>query len=120
MSHRPLVLVAGLTLGDYLLWNWSLGANHDLLALASGLTLPALALAFMWLLLVNFGRLLARSGRRPRSAAGAGSSRAGRARMEDRRTERPLRAHPSGAGGAASGEEPAAQSGPARPGRLAA
>ncbi len=24
MSHRPLVLVSGLTVGDYLLWNWSL------------------------------------------------------------------------------------------------
>ena len=45
MSHRPLVFVSGLTLGDYLLWNWSLNHNHDALALVSGLTLPPLAVA---------------------------------------------------------------------------
>ena len=70
MSHRPLVLVAGLTLGDYLLWNWSLSANHDVLALVSGLTLPPLALACMWLLALSVARLLARSTRRARRAAG--------------------------------------------------
>ena len=45
MSHRPLVFVSGLTVGDYLLWNWSLNSNHDVIALVSGLTLPPLALA---------------------------------------------------------------------------
>ena len=43
MSRRPLVFVSGLTVGDYLLWNWSLNGNHDVLALVSGLTLPPLA-----------------------------------------------------------------------------
>ena len=38
MSHRPLVFLSGLTVGDYLLWNWSLNGNHDVLALISGLT----------------------------------------------------------------------------------
>lgn len=59
MSLRPLVFVSGLTLGDYLLWNWSLNGNHDVIALVSGLTLPPLALAFLWLLALSVGRLLA-------------------------------------------------------------
>jgi len=33
VSARPLVFVSGLTVGDYLLWNWSLSGNHDVLAL---------------------------------------------------------------------------------------
>ncbi|MEA2334689.1 MAG: hypothetical protein QOG40_1179, partial [Solirubrobacteraceae bacterium] len=49
VSHRPLAIVTGLTIGDYLLWNWSLNANHDVLALVSGLTLPPLTIAFLWL-----------------------------------------------------------------------
>jgi hypothetical protein len=64
VPHRPLVLVCGLTLGDYLLWMWSLNANHDVLALVSGLTLPPLVVACLWLLALSLGRLLARSGRR--------------------------------------------------------
>ncbi len=64
MSHRPLVLVFGLTVGDYLLWNWSLSAGHDVLALVSGLTLPPLAVALLWLLALSGARLLARVTRR--------------------------------------------------------
>ncbi len=63
MSHRPLVLVSGLTAGDYLLWNWSLNSNHEVLALVSGLTLPPLAVACVWLLALNVARLIARSTR---------------------------------------------------------
>ena len=63
MSHRPLVLVGGLTAGDYLLWNWSLNSNHEVLALVSGLTLPPLAVACVWLLALNVARLIARSTR---------------------------------------------------------
>ncbi len=69
MSHRPLALLSGLTLGDYLLWNWSLSANRGVLALVAGLSLPPLALACLWLLAVTAGRLLARSARRARAAA---------------------------------------------------
>ena len=61
VSHRPLALVSGLTLGDYLLWNWSLNGNHDVLAVVAGLTLPPLAIAFVWLLAPTAGRLIARS-----------------------------------------------------------
>ncbi len=64
MSPRPLVVVSGLTVGDYLLWNWSLSSNHDVLALVSGLTLPPLVIACLWLLALNVARLIARSTRR--------------------------------------------------------
>ena len=63
MSLRPLVSVSGLTFGDYLLWNWSLNGNHDVIALVSGLTLPPLALAFLWLFALSVARLLARTTR---------------------------------------------------------
>ncbi len=72
-SQRPPVFVLGLTLGDYLLWNWSLGGSHDALALVSGLTLPPLAVACLWLLALNLTRIIARSTKLPsrivRSAA---------------------------------------------------
>jgi hypothetical protein len=73
VPHRPLALVSGLTLGDYLLWNWSLNGNHDVLALVSGLTLPPLAVACLWLFALTLARLLARSTRRshtPQRGAG--------------------------------------------------
>ena len=71
MSHRPLVFVFGLTVGDYLLWNWSLNHNHDAIALVAGLTLPPLAVAFLWLGALSVARLLAMtaSGRRRQRAA---------------------------------------------------
>ncbi len=65
MSYRPLVYVFGLTLGDYLLWKWSLGNHHDTLALVSGLTLPPLGTACLWLLALALMRLIARHGRLP-------------------------------------------------------
>ncbi len=65
MSHRPLVFFSGLTVADSLLWNWSLNSNHDVLALVSGLTLPPLAVASLWLLSLTVARLLARVARRP-------------------------------------------------------
>jgi len=57
VSRRPLVFVLGLTIGDYLVWNWSLNGNHTVIALASGLTLPPLALASMWLVAISAARL---------------------------------------------------------------
>ncbi len=74
MSHRPLVLVFGLTVGDYLVWNWSLNANHDVLALVSGLTLPPLAVACLWLLALSVARLIARSARLPARHARAAAA----------------------------------------------
>lgn len=69
VSRRPLVFVSGLTLGDYLLWNWSLNGNHDVIALISGLTLPPLAVVLLWLLALGIARLLAHAARRPRLRA---------------------------------------------------
>jgi hypothetical protein len=66
VSHRPLAIVSGFTIGDYLLWNWSLNANRDVLALVSGLTLPPLVIACMWLLALTAARLIARSSRQSR------------------------------------------------------
>ena len=61
MSHRPLAIVSGLTIGDYLLWNWSLNGSHDVLALVSGLSLPPLAAALVWLIALTAARLLGRA-----------------------------------------------------------
>lgn len=75
VSHRPLVLVSGLTFGDYLLWSWSLNSNHDVLALISGLTLPPLGVACLWLLLLSLARLAARTARRHARQRTAASAR---------------------------------------------
>jgi len=84
VSLRPLALCVGLTLGDYLLWNWSLNSNHDVLALVSGLSLPPLAVACVWLAALSVARLVARStrlagGRGSAGAEVADAARAGRA-----------------------------------------
>jgi hypothetical protein len=55
--------------GDYLLWNWSLNGNHDVLALVSGLTLPPLAIACIWLFALSAMRLLAHTVNRSRPPA---------------------------------------------------
>lgn len=73
MSHRSLALLAGLTLGDYLLWNWSLGDGNAVLAIVSGLSLLPLLLATAWLFTISLARVLARgtgaSARRARRVA---------------------------------------------------
>jgi hypothetical protein len=61
---RRLVVLCALAIGDYLLWNWSLNANHDVLALISGLTLPPLVLALVWLTVVGAMRGLVGFSRR--------------------------------------------------------
>ena len=76
MSHRPLATVTGLTIGDYLLWNWSLNTNHDVLALVSGLTLPPLTIACVWLLALTAARLIARRSRSRAHARRAPARRA--------------------------------------------
>jgi hypothetical protein len=74
VPHRLLALVSGLTFGDYLLWNWSLDGSRDVLALVSGLTLPPLAIACLWLLALSIGRLVARFAHRSHVPAGARST----------------------------------------------
>lgn len=80
MPHRPLVFVLGLTVGDYLLWNWSLNGSHAALALASGLTLPPLAVACAWLLVLALARLVAALTRRPGASRARGFAAGRRAR----------------------------------------
>jgi hypothetical protein len=70
VSHRPLVFVFGLTVGDYLLWSWSSSGSHDVLALVSGLTLPPLAAVCAWQLALGLARLIAGAARRPSARPG--------------------------------------------------
>jgi hypothetical protein len=100
VSHRPLALVSVLALGDYMLWNWSLQGNHDVLALVSGLTLPPLVIACLWLLALTLLRLIADIGRRSRAHQRAAAG--GRAR--------PTTHAAHTASGAIGGEEAAALS----------
>ncbi len=76
VPHWPLwprlATVALLTLCDYLLWNWSLSANHDVLALVSGMTLIPLLIALAWLVALTVARLIARTAQRPRARSSAG------------------------------------------------
>jgi hypothetical protein len=83
--HRPLAIVSGLTIGDYLLWNWSLNGHHDVLALISGLTLPPLAIALLWLLALTLARVLASTTRRSRARpVGRASAALGKRRQSRR------------------------------------
>jgi hypothetical protein len=103
VSNRPLVFVCGLTFGDYMLWNWSLNGNHDVLALLSGLTLPPLAVASVCLLAISLARIMVHSVPRARGLRSRRSSRplAGRVR-------RALPSHP-----AVAGEHPGSAATPA-------
>jgi hypothetical protein len=103
VSHRPLALVSAVTIGDYLLWNWSLSHGHDVLALVSGLTLPPLTIAWLWLLALSLARLLARSTRRSPAPSPAPSAAA----RQSRRREA------GGASAAAGTQESAPASSPA-------
>lgn len=95
MPYRPLALVCVLAGGDYLLWNWSLQGNHDVLSLVSGLTLPPLAIALAWLLALNATRVLARIAHAPRQQ----QPRTGRTprQLAAQQTSQP--SHPSHPGG---------------------
>jgi hypothetical protein len=123
VSHRPLALVFGLTIGDYLLWNWSLNAGHDVLSLISGLTLPPLVIACLWLLAVSLARGLARTTRRAPvtssrgtgNAASAARSMARQAAAATRESPEPASASPTGAA-----EQAASASAPASSRKLAA
>ena len=112
MSHRPLATVCGLTIGDYLLWNWSLNANHAVLALVSGLTLPPLAIAFVWMLVLTLARLVADVSR---DARGTRARKAPRTRRATRATARVPVAPRAAAPRAGAATNPAARASSAAP-----
>jgi hypothetical protein len=89
-----LVFVTGLTVGDYLLWNWSLAGNHVALALLAGFTLVPLAVVCALLLALTVLRALARSSRRP--AGHRRSARDGRSRRRRRVRVARTESEPSG------------------------
>ncbi len=107
VSHRPLVFVSGLTVGDYLLWNWSLSSSHEVVALVAGLTLPPLAVATLWLMALSLTRLLARFAR------GTGGRRRRRQHLPSARVS-------PGTGTMAADESAAAATGGASSRKLAA
>jgi cytoskeletal protein RodZ len=73
-----------LTVGDYLLWNWSLQGGHDVTALVSGLTLPPLVIALIWLGALNLARLLAWTARRQQRTTATRSAVGSAPRARDR------------------------------------
>ncbi len=79
MPHRPLrprlVVVSLLALGAYLLWNWALSANHDVVALVCGMALIPLLIALAWLLVLGALRLLTGLARRPPATVAASRAR---------------------------------------------
>jgi len=106
-----LVPVLGLVIGDYLLWSWSLNGNHDVIALVSGLSLPPLVVAFLWLLTLSTANLIAANFRRPYARA----SRTSRASAGGARRRRRLhRGRPTTANGAAAAADPHAANAQAR------
>jgi hypothetical protein len=66
---RPLAAVLLLSLVDYALWNWSLGAGHDLLALVAGLALIPLLIVLAWLVFLSATRLAGGAARRIHTGA---------------------------------------------------
>jgi hypothetical protein len=118
VSHRPLAILCGLTLGDYLLWNWSLSANRGVLALVAGLSLPPLAFACLWLLAVTVGRLLASWARRARAAPD--DRRHAVAARSRRATDHRARTSPAARAPADQSAAPAARSPAPSSGKLAA
>jgi len=111
-----LATVCGLTIGDYLLWNWSLNANHAVLALVSGLTLPPLAVAFVWLLVLTLARLVASASRDARSARTRNAPRSRRATRASARVPAAPNGAAPRAGAAANPAARASSAAPAAPG----
>lgn len=103
--RRPLAAVLLFSLVDYALWNWSLGANHDIIALVAGLTLVPLLIALTWLLVLGATRIAGDVTRRAReSAATRAQARSAAAPHRARRASggRTARAGARGARGGAA------------------
>jgi hypothetical protein len=118
VSYRPLAFVSGLTRRDYLLWNWSLNTNHDVLALISGLALLPLTLACAWMLVVTLIRLIGSSARHARRGAATAASNPGRDRDMSQDAVRARTAPAAGTGRDGSPASPGSP--PPSSGKLAA
>jgi hypothetical protein len=57
---RALLLLLALTVGDYLLWQWSIAGSHDILSLLAGFTLLPLVAISAWRLALTGAGLLSR------------------------------------------------------------
>jgi hypothetical protein len=106
-----LVVVSGLTACDYLLWNWSLGAHQDVLALVAGLTLPPLSAACLLMVVLGLARVISQSANR--STLVRSSTRAQHRRARAQRYIRDAAAPPAearvGPAPAAAGRDPEPQ-----------
>jgi hypothetical protein len=118
--RRPLAVVSLLALADYLLWNWSLGGDHDILALVAGLTLVPLLIALAWLLVKGTTGLVADAARRSRTRlatrtatararAGAAPARPLRSTVAARSTHAHHAATGTGAGEASTQASPSSK-----------
>jgi hypothetical protein len=90
---RVLAFLLVLTAGDYLLWDWSIADNHDIVSLLAGLTLVPLAAVSLAQLVLAGGRLMALLLGRSSTSAAAG--RRGRASREPNPSEQPADASTS-------------------------
>ena len=131
MLYKRFALICGLTLADYLLWNWSVSGNHDVLAIVSGVTLPFLLLASAVLLVLSLARVMSGYvGRSPEQAATPGHAARPRPDAAERTQRRPRRSirlarrprrggrsAPSPAADPTPGAVPSASSSPASPAR---
>lgn len=68
MPIRPLLLVAALAGGDYLLWTWSSDGDSTTVALISGLALAPLILALIWLVSLGVARTAIAKAASPQAA----------------------------------------------------
>jgi hypothetical protein len=58
VPYRSLGIFGALSVGDYLIWNWSVAGNHDAVAIISGLSLPVLLVVLVLLAIRNLLSLL--------------------------------------------------------------
>lgn len=71
MRLRALLFPLVLTVGDYLLWKWSIAGGHDVLSLLAGCTLVPLIAIGTYRLAVTAAALLSRAARRSSTSARA-------------------------------------------------
>jgi hypothetical protein len=110
VPYRSLGIFGALSVGDYLIWNWSVAGNHDVVAIISGLSLPVLLVVLILLAIRNFLSLLNSSTPARRRPLGADSQHASLNRSVEDGT---LTARPAG-------EVPQPRTSTARRGKVAA